>query len=164
MPPEDLTLLRRIRGTFRMPARDRWHMLTYAALFGVLFPAGFLYLLLRDGVPLSSYNADRWCLLALAVVGSPTVGIFFWRHADQQWEFTGQDIIYTCHGRVIWTLPIQTITFATILTGSHATDWLELSASGSGKKRSILLVPDLREHMRTLAQTATGETSRQKTL
>lgn len=155
MPPEDLALLRQIRGTFRMAARDQWHILVLAVIFGVLFPAGFLYLLLRDGVPLSSYNGDRWPLLALAVGGGPALGIFFWRHADQQWEFTGQEIFYTCRGRVIWTLPIESITYATILAGSHATEWLELSASGSTKKRSILLVPALREKMQNFATAIT---------
>ncbi len=76
-------------------------------------------------------------------------GLFFWSRSEQKWESTGQDITYHNKDKLVWTLPIDSITFVTINCGAHLTQWLSLIAVG--KHRSIPLLPKLREKMQAIA-------------
>ncbi|MEN3940372.1 hypothetical protein WJU23_03690 [Prosthecobacter sp. SYSU 5D2] len=151
---DNLEFLRRIRGRFRNPMKDRIACHFIVSFFGIAAVVFFYLLLLRTRSQLPFTN-DDWAGV-LIVFSSIGLASFFWVNTDQEWHFTGLEIIAYRGGKLIWRIPIDSITEAGAKRGSHNVLWMHLHANG--RKYSMPVVPELsQECQRVLDPTGASE-------
>jgi hypothetical protein len=137
--PEDLALFHRIRGHFRVPKGHRIGARAAGIFLCIILPSVFVYALFEHGLPRWPFTADEWACVILSIL-TPPIGAYLWLSADREWEFTGQEILARRRGRLLWQIPVDSIT-ATRIQHLRYAIWLDLIAGG--RRYSILLVPDL---------------------
>lgn len=101
--------MRRVRGRFASSGGERGFPRVLGVTFGVALPALFVYVLLREGgIPRWPPSGDQWALLVVTVASVP-LGLMFWRHADYEYGFTGDEIVYRRRGRVRWRVRLASV-------------------------------------------------------
>ena len=148
--PNDIALLRSIRGRFRASRGERWLPRLFAVLFCVITPGLLVYALFQFGVPRPPFSADQWTCIVMAPV-SFALGVFLWCTADVEYEFTGDEILYRRAGSVRWRLPIASITDTRVETLQDRTRVWHLRAGSVS--RAVVVVRPLAEHLAALNRT-----------
>lgn len=146
---DNLEFLRRIRGRFRDPRQDRILFYFYAVFFGIL-SAVFFYQILLRALSQEPFTNDDWGFVVLVLIGLGMAALF-WVNTGREWHFTGLEIIAYRKGKLIWRIPIDSITEVGAEHGSHNVLWMHIHANG--RKYSMPVVPELsQECQRVLDQ------------
>ncbi|MEY2519638.1 MAG: hypothetical protein QOF24_1397 [Verrucomicrobiota bacterium] len=125
--PEDLALFHRIRGRFRTTKGHRIGARAAGIFLCILLPSVFVYALFERGWPRWPLTADEWTCVILLIL-TPAMGSFVWLSADREWEFTGEEILMRRRGRLLWKIPVDSITATRIQRVRHAIGSISLRA------------------------------------
>ena len=142
--PADIDMLRSIRGRFRDSTAHQLGAHAPGVFLCGVVPAACLIALFADGVPQWPFSGDQWACMIVSFT-SPALGAVLWRSADREWEFTGDEIVARTRGRVVWSVPLASITETRVSAGPHRTVYLELFAGD--RRYSMLVVPSLLQHI-----------------